>query len=71
MVLYSYLPLGILDWGNGRICLDGVSPTHVANGSEEQGNTHFRATMSKATVVVWLVASAGLGLGLLGSGVLR
>ena len=28
----QYLPLGMLDWGNGGVSPDGVGPRHVANG---------------------------------------
>ena len=31
-VLYMYLPLGLLDCGNGGICANCVSPRHVAYG---------------------------------------
>ena len=32
LVLNKYLPLGMLDWGNARVCPDSRGPGHVANG---------------------------------------
>ena len=42
LVLYGYLPLGMLEWGNGKLSPDGVCARHVAYSIKQAGESSLQ-----------------------------